>query len=382
MSTLESSAIAPGMSETHSAQNDSTGTSVARPNVEWWQKNGGEPWQEEIERRRAAQPRYNRQEAWLTGHFASGPSARVLDFGCGYGRHLKNLHRLGHIDIYGCDMSPTMLASVGEYVNDPPWAREKVSQITPAGVLPFQDHFFDVTYSSEVLIHVHPDDLGRVLAEMARVTFERLVLIENKRVGKTEWGSDAHEGCWLHDFSTVLADLGLKNVKVLEDVLTDQDIYLVDLERGLDTPIGRRYRAQLAARDADLNRVRRDGIREAAAIGAVQLEDVVARSRQLLAEASSRLTMLEREADEAKAREAQRELTRSSLEQQLAAVSNERSWFAGELHRVEHSLARRIVKRAKSFGWPYELVRTLASTAETAIHVPVMGTPKPPKSDS
>ncbi len=174
-------------------------TSSERPNVEWWQKHGGQPWYEEVERRRSTQTRYNRQEAWLTSHLASTSGLRVLDYGCGYGRHLKNLKRLGHLDLYGCDISPTMVGKIGDYVEDMPWARDRVRLINPGEKLPYPEQFFDVAYSSEVLIHVNPDDLPGVLSEMVRVTFERLVLIENKKVDRTRFGADAHAGCWLHD---------------------------------------------------------------------------------------------------------------------------------------------------------------------------------------
>ncbi len=338
------------------------------PNVEWWQKNGGQPWLEEVERRRPTQNRYNRQEAWLTGHFASGPALRVLDFGCGYGRHLKNLKNLSNIELYGCDMSPTMIGRVGEYVGDPAWARDHVRQIVPAGELPYPDQFFDVTYSSEVLIHVHPDDLPKVLKEMIRVTFERLVLIENKRVTKTELGGMAHEGCWLHDFSGPLAALGFNRVKVLDDVLGDQDIYMLDLERGADSHIGRRYRASVASRDAEISWLRKHAVREAAAFGAVELQDAVERSAKELDASKASLAAMESELTDALKRRIQADGARLVMERQYNELSAEHHRVSDELGRLDRSLMRRLVKRAKTFDRTYAVMRTVVDKADLAVH--------------
>ena len=47
-------------------------------------------------------------EAWLRA--AIPPEARLLDFGCGYGRTLTELARLGYRDAVGVDFAPAMIA--------------------------------------------------------------------------------------------------------------------------------------------------------------------------------------------------------------------------------------------------------------------------------
>ena len=102
--------------------------------------------------------------------------------------------------------------------------------------------------------------LPKVLLELVRVTFDRLVLIENKRTDQTAFGSAAHAGCWVHDMLGTFAKLGFANIQVLEQVLDDQDVYLVDLEPGAtDSPVPEaRLRFSIGARDAEIRRLRRD----------------------------------------------------------------------------------------------------------------------------
>lgn len=353
-----------------------------RPNIEWWQDHGGEEWLKEIERRRAFEDRYNRQEAWLIAHFANDPAARVLDFGCGYGRHLKNLKRLGHLDLFGCDMSPTQVELVGDYVGDPVWARERVRLIPALGPLPWGDLQFDVTYSSEVLIHVNPADLPAVIGELLRVTFQRLVLIENKRTSESRVSAPDHGGCWVHDLVGAFAAFGLRNVSVIEDVLADQDIYLIDLDRGSDTLLGTRLRQAIHSRDAEIRFLRADGVRRAAAIGAVQLELGLEHARAERAAMEARFELSLQQAEARRAAVAERlerfdgEL-RNALKQRVSADVARRGaeyralWaeaearrLAAELGVVENSVARRAIRKAKKLERTYKVVRGLVSRLE------------------
>jgi len=313
-----------------------------RPNIEWWTRHGGREWLEEVQRRRSAQDRYSKQEAWLAGHFADAPALRVLDFGCGYGRHLRHLKQQRHLDLFGCDVSPSMVAVVGEHVGDVAWAGEHVKLIEPVGRLPFDDWYFDVTYTSEVLIHVNPEDLSKVLRELIRVTFERLILIENKRTDQTAFDSAAHAGCWLHDLVGELAKLGFTNVRVLEDVLDDQDVYLVDLEAGAADPLGKRLRSALAARDVEIQRLRHEAERSKSAI--LTAKDRVARLDQMVSDA----------------------LVRRVTAENARRVSEERAERTSEqLFRLERSLAVRAVQKAKRFKRTYGLLRRVVESVQS-----------------
>jgi len=100
------------------------------------------------------------------------PGARVLDLGCGSGRHTAAAYRLPGARVVGVDVARADLAA----------ARERLQLHDRLGAhggghwdlcaadglhLPFADGRFDLVVCAEVLEHVRAD--GRVLAEIARV---------------------------------------------------------------------------------------------------------------------------------------------------------------------------------------------------------------------
>lgn len=99
------------------------------------------------------------------------PGQRVLDLGCGEGRHAIHLMITDAVEIFAVDLSQRDIAT----------ARERAEPFTAAGdvrgrvqfsvcdarQLPFADHFFDVVICSEVLEHI--EDYEGVLAEVTRV---------------------------------------------------------------------------------------------------------------------------------------------------------------------------------------------------------------------
>jgi SAM-dependent methyltransferase len=99
------------------------------------------------------------QIARATGHPLS-PSARVLDFGAGAGRHVAEFRAAGY-DAVGIDQTFTSHAAGAA----PSRYLHRVDP--PEYVLPFGDDAFDLVYSTSVMEHVL--DPGRALAEIARV---------------------------------------------------------------------------------------------------------------------------------------------------------------------------------------------------------------------
>ena len=104
--------------------------------------------------------------------FPVGPGDRVLDMGCGGGRHAFALYRRG-ADVVAFDQSASDLAEVDamftamrESGEVPEGARAETVR-GDAYALPFEDGSFDAVVAAEVLEHLHDDE--RAMAELFRV---------------------------------------------------------------------------------------------------------------------------------------------------------------------------------------------------------------------
>ena len=139
--------------------------------------------------------RYHLQEFYIVAYVSHKSPGRVLEFGCGVGRHLSNLVNIPSVEVYGCDQSPTMLQGVPHVApNMPP---ERLRLIEPLQRLPYPDNTFDLVFTAEVLEHVAPDDLDAVLFELLRVSKGEILHIEPPP--EIALHATSHGGCWSHD---------------------------------------------------------------------------------------------------------------------------------------------------------------------------------------
>lgn len=90
--------------------------------------------------------------------------AKILEVGCNRGIQLKILDEMGFENLWGVEINKSAL-KIAKEVNS------NFNLVLSSGFdIPFKDSFFDVTFTSGVLIHIHPDDLKCVIDEMYRTS--------------------------------------------------------------------------------------------------------------------------------------------------------------------------------------------------------------------
>ncbi|MCD6415715.1 MAG: methyltransferase domain-containing protein [Planctomycetes bacterium] len=215
-----------------------------KENYRSWQ-NSSWNWYAELQFRRYTIPSYDAQEAFLKGYFSdaagrcleeNGRPLRVLEFGCGFGRHLKYLHQMDGVEVYGCDQSPGMLSVartllLGRF----PELEERIELVEPDQRLPYEDDAFDIVFTVSVLIHVSPEDVAGRVKELRRVARSRILNVELPPFTHSYLWDDAHGGCWLHDFPRLHRQAGPCIVEVDGDSLAPNAvIYDVACDGGRD----------------------------------------------------------------------------------------------------------------------------------------------------
>jgi SAM-dependent methyltransferase len=98
--------------------------------------------------------------------------SRILDMGCGSGRHVGAFYERFRAAVVGADRNPADLrAAVERLALHESLSAHKGGRwgLTAADItaLPYSDHSFDLVLCSEVLEHIHDDD--KAIAELLRV---------------------------------------------------------------------------------------------------------------------------------------------------------------------------------------------------------------------
>ena len=203
----------------------SGGGETVAPNYGYWRQTGG-AWNSEYDRRKARHPYYHIQEMMITDHVAHHAPCRVLEWGCGTGRHLRNLASIPGVDVCGFDQSEAMVHS-GLGWAAPDWRSSHIAVGLPAERLPYDNASFDIVFSCEALLHTRPDDLLPCLREIVRVCRGHILHLE----APPSWTgySPSCNGCWGHDLVEAYKTMGYE-CQLLKTGFSRQAPYLVSLQ--------------------------------------------------------------------------------------------------------------------------------------------------------
>jgi pseudaminic acid biosynthesis-associated methylase len=91
-------------------------------------------------------------------------NGKILEVGCNVGNQLRLLQKLGYKNLFGIELQS--------------YAVETAKSLTKginiiqglANDIPFKDEYFDLVFTSGVLIHIAPGNIGEVLDEVYRCT--------------------------------------------------------------------------------------------------------------------------------------------------------------------------------------------------------------------
>jgi pseudaminic acid biosynthesis-associated methylase len=101
----------------------------------------------------------------LNGEFLSdlNKESRILEVGCNIGKQLSVLQNAGYSNLWGVEINDSALRLAKE--------NKEWNLVAASGFdIPFKDGFFDVVFTSGVLIHIAPEDLEKFLDEMYRTS--------------------------------------------------------------------------------------------------------------------------------------------------------------------------------------------------------------------
>lgn len=156
---------------------------------------------------------YGITKTQMNKEFLSGIDrrARILEVGCNVGNQLLHLQKAGFMDLWGIEISKYAIEAAKKKIKDVNIVR------APAGDIPFKDRFFDLVFTSGVLIHIPPEGLPMAMAEIYRVSRRYIWCFEYLSAEPAEVKYRGKQGLmWKNDFQRLFTDR-FQSLKVVRE---------------------------------------------------------------------------------------------------------------------------------------------------------------------
>ncbi len=128
-------------------------------------------------------------------------STRILEVGANVGSQLNLLQKMGFTDLYGIDINRSALEQAKS-------TTKGISLMYASAFdIPFKDGFFDLVFTSGVLIHISPKDIKKIISEIYRVSNKYIWGFEYYAPKYTEVNYRGNDDMlWKTDFAKLYMD--------------------------------------------------------------------------------------------------------------------------------------------------------------------------------
>jgi len=123
-------------------------------------------WEEAYRRRPSGERRPHEDAEFLDQFFKERGVRRILDLGCGDGRHLVFFGGRGY-EMFGLDIAPTAIRLANEWLAEKGLSAELVA--CDMTTIPWPEGFFDAVVCVQVINHHRIRDIRKTLGEIHRV---------------------------------------------------------------------------------------------------------------------------------------------------------------------------------------------------------------------
>lgn len=170
--------------------------------------------------------KFQLQEEILLDTLQTLSFSSVLEVGCGFGRITKlMLDNFKSISEYtAVDISPDQVSNARRYINS-----DKVNFVVSDAQSFTPEKKYDLVISIEVLLHIRPDEVQKVMA--------RLLSWADGYFVHVDWyGNEirhAYSHNFMHDYEQLYSNLGIKYLKKPirnEKLDANQSLFLVDMK--------------------------------------------------------------------------------------------------------------------------------------------------------